>query len=515
MAKLGELFRSTEEQVTPVEAVVTGQIPEWLKGCFLRLGPGKFDIGDFVMNHWFDGYAVLYKFDIQKGKVTFTKRFLQSDAYKKAVAVGRPVFTEFGTKSYPDPCKNIFSRMMSSLVPELTDNGAINVFTMEDAVYVASETNFLRRVDVESLATMEKVDMTKLVGVNLASSHTYQDSRGLYYSMGTSLLSGPKYHIIRTAAAPSGKAQDALSKAAILTTIPSSWTTNMCYYHSFGMSENYIVFIEQPLIISSMKLVTSQVKGKCLRDCMTWNPQELNKFYVIEKSTGKILPVKYKSKNAFFLFHHINTYEENDQLVVDVVAFDSPDIIDKLFLKKVRNNEMDPKDPGCGNRFVLPLPKDKMEFPSGTNLVTLKTKAKAERVGDVIELTPQILSDPGYDLPVVSNNVFGKKYRYYYCSGMYDPGPFSNSLIKVDVETGDAKTWKESEYMYPGEVQFVPCPGSSSEDDGILLAAVTDVRKGEPDFLLVLDAKNLTEVARAEVTVHIPNVIHGLFLPSS
>jgi hypothetical protein len=22
------------------------------------------------MNHWFDGYAVLYKFDIQKGKVS-------------------------------------------------------------------------------------------------------------------------------------------------------------------------------------------------------------------------------------------------------------------------------------------------------------------------------------------------------------------------------------------------------------------------------------------------------------
>jgi hypothetical protein len=55
---------------------------------------------------------------------------------------------------------------------------------------------------------MVQVDMTKLVGVNLASSHTYQDQRGMYYSMGTSLLSGPKYHIIRTAAVPSGKAQD-------------------------------------------------------------------------------------------------------------------------------------------------------------------------------------------------------------------------------------------------------------------------------------------------------------------
>jgi hypothetical protein len=49
----------------------------------------------------------------------FSKRFLQSDAYKKAVAVGRPVFTEFGTKSYPDPCKNLFSRLMSSLVSPL------------------------------------------------------------------------------------------------------------------------------------------------------------------------------------------------------------------------------------------------------------------------------------------------------------------------------------------------------------------------------------------------------------
>jgi hypothetical protein len=56
--------------------------------------------------------------------------------------------------------------------------------------------------------TVLQVDMTKLVGVNLASSHTYQDSQGNYYSMGTSLLSGPKYHIIRTPAAMSGKAQD-------------------------------------------------------------------------------------------------------------------------------------------------------------------------------------------------------------------------------------------------------------------------------------------------------------------
>jgi hypothetical protein len=60
--------------------------------------------------------------------------------------------------------------------------------------------------------------------------------------------------------------------------------------------------------------------------------------------------------------------------------------------------------------------------------VTLSTNATAERVGDVIQLTSQILSDPGYELPTISWNVFGKKYRYYYVAGMYDPGPFGNSV---------------------------------------------------------------------------------------
>jgi hypothetical protein len=60
------------------------------------------------------------------------------------------------------------------------------------------------------------------------------------------------------------------------------------------------------------------------------------------------------------------------QLVVDIVAFDSPEIIDKLFLKKLRNSEMDPKDPGYGCRFVLPLPKEKTV--SSTCLHTFRIK---------------------------------------------------------------------------------------------------------------------------------------------
>lgn len=49
---------------------VLGSIPEWVEGSYLRVGPGVFEIEDFTVNHWFDGFAVLDKFDISKGNVS-------------------------------------------------------------------------------------------------------------------------------------------------------------------------------------------------------------------------------------------------------------------------------------------------------------------------------------------------------------------------------------------------------------------------------------------------------------
>ncbi|XP_067003223.2 beta,beta-carotene 15,15'-dioxygenase [Anabrus simplex] len=514
MADFSELFRTTEEQITAIDAVVTnGQIPAWLQGSFIRLGPGIFDFDDFVMNHWFDGYAVVYKFDISNGKVKFCKRFLQSDAYKKAMATGRPVFTEYGTKAYNDPEKNLFSRIVSTLIPDLTDNDAINLFTYEDALYAATETYNIRRIDINNLETCEKVDLNKLVGIHLSSPHSYQDKDGNCYTIGTSFTTGGKYHVVKLPPAGSGKAEDGIRKASILTDIPSSWSSGVSYYHSFGMSEKYIVFIEQPLILNLVKLLSIQVKGRSLRECMDWHPEECNRFIVVDKKTGKIVPLKYRSKKPFFVFHHINTYEEDDQLVVDVIAMDSPDIVDQLFLEKLRNSDYHPKDMAIGRRFILPLPSQNGNMVNNHNLVTLDSEVTAEKTGKIIHLTPRDLSSqPGYELPVINKQYFGKKYRYYYSVGMYDPGEFRNSVLKVDAETGETKTWKENEYTYPGEPQFVSRPGAVDEDDGVLLTAVTDVRKEHPDFLLVLNAEDLTEIARAEVNVHIPNVLHGIFV---
>lgn len=66
----------------------------------------------------------------------------------------------------------------------------------------------------------------------------------------------------------------ALEKSCIVGSIPSNWKTLLSYYHSFGLSENYVVFIEQPLTLNGLRLLTMLVKDKSLRECLEWRPQE-------------------------------------------------------------------------------------------------------------------------------------------------------------------------------------------------------------------------------------------------
>lgn len=64
-------------------------------------------------NHWFDGMALMHRFYIHDGEVTYSSRFLRSDSYVRNSEKDRIVVCEFGTMAMPDPCKNFFSRFLS------------------------------------------------------------------------------------------------------------------------------------------------------------------------------------------------------------------------------------------------------------------------------------------------------------------------------------------------------------------------------------------------------------------
>ncbi|XP_076053437.1 beta,beta-carotene 15,15'-dioxygenase-like [Oratosquilla oratoria] len=400
----------------------------------------------------------------------------------------------------------------------MTDNTSSNIMFIEDEVFVATESCFLRKVDPRNLDTGEKVDLMKLVGVNMATSHPLTDKDGTTYNLGGSFISGPKYHIIQVPPCKDTNCNgsDPWTASKVIGTIPSSWKTCFSYHHSFGMTENYLIFLEQPMLINTVKIATSQVKGKSLHDCLDWCPEEKVKFHIINKTTGQLLKTKYISEEAFFLFHHSNAYEVDGQIVVDVVAYDSPEIFDKLYLNKVRMNEYSNRHPPQLRRFVIPIVEGKT-VRAGEELVHVPgceasaIRVKDNRLGDHIRLQCQNIGKPGFEMPSHNPKYTGKHYRYVYGTGGYEQGYFCHSASKTDVETGESWLWKGNEYQYPGEPVFVARPDSTDEDDGVLLVTVVDIRKDHKDMMLVLDAKDLSEIARAEVDVPIPNGLHGLF----
>ena len=60
----------------------------------------------------------------------------------------------------------------------------------------------------------------------------------------------------------------------------------------------------------------------------------------------------------------------------------------------------------------------------------------------------------------------------------------------------------------PGEAIFLPHPEGREEDEGILLSVVLDGTRGK-SYLLILDAREFTEVGRAEMESVVGFGFHG------
>jgi beta,beta-carotene 9',10'-dioxygenase len=121
------------------------------------------------------------------------------------------------------------------------------------------------------------------------------------------------------------------------------------------------------------------------------------------------------------------------------------------------------------------------------------------------------LAEGNLELPRIDyDRVSRRPYNYAYGVGVKDPARsgFVDRISKLDVARERLTHWDERG-AYPGEPVFVRRPGGRAEDDGVLLSVVLDA-PGRTSYLLVLDARDLGEIARARVPHHIPFGFHGL-----
>ena len=454
---------SAEHQID--ELPIVGQIPSWLNGSLLRNGPGMV-IADKPMRHWFDGLAMLHRFHISDGKVSYKSRFLDCEAYRAVQKSGRITYSDFAT----DPCRSLFQKVQTVFEPQpkITDSAKVNIDTIGGKTYALGEPIMQVQFDPETLESLGVYHYEKNPANRMNTAHPHHHNGESYNLV---VQYGPVNYY---------KIYSLVNGTKEVASIP---VLEPGYLHSFGMSDRYFIIAEFPLLVQSVKLL---LRLRPFIENFKWKNKKGTRFLVIDRQTGKLKNI-IKTK-AFFSFHHVNAFEVDDQLVLDLAAYRDASIIEHYYMNRLAS--VDQELPwGRMERFVLDLKQNKL----------------VER---------KVLSDACIELPHIDySHYHGKKnYRYVYGCGINPKkrNEFYNQLVKIDVHTGQHQTWYQ-EGLYPGEAVFVPNPNRKAEDDGLLLSVVLDTDKGH-SFLLVLDAQSMEERARAMLPHAVLFGYHGSFI---
>lgn len=230
-------------------------------------------------------------------------------------------------------------------------------------------------------------------------------------------------------------------------------------------------------MLSSVSLALS---GKPFIENFEWTPENGSRFIVLDKVSVAEAPME-----AFFSFHHVNAFERDDELIVDLIAYPDNEYVNRVYLDRLRADGVGIPG-GELRRYRVPLNGGRATY----NLLT------AESV----------------ELPRIHYDVYHTRgdYRYVYAASVRrGTTDFYNQLTNVNLVDGAVSVWHEAG-CYPGEPVFVPDPDERAEDAGVVLSVVFE-SESATSFLLVLDSQSFGELARATAPQHIPFGFHGQF----
>ncbi|KAL1915497.1 uncharacterized protein VTP21DRAFT_6621 [Calcarisporiella thermophila] len=522
-------YYNVPEVLDPVPLTVKGAIPNWLEGVLYRSGPGNYDLTtdsgkDIHIQHWFDGLAQVHRYEIQKGgQVAYRSRNTSNglaQRYKKAEAITGVTFCQ------RDPCKTIFNKFFTTFktltlgVEPSTSATDVNVAVIPtpnfpgfaDSKLAAEKPlrNLITTTDGNVLQELDPVTLEpirlftygdiddSLTSANLAPAHPQIDpDTGEYFTI--LLTFGPTavYKFVRIRPARAGT--NRLPDLDILAEISSPRAT---YMHSFSLTKRYVIMTQWQCDFAAWG-VSVLWNGNAWDSFQPFDPSKKAIFYVVDRKLGK--HVSTFETDPYYAFHTINAFDEGEDIVLDIACYKDHTVIGDYYIENLRNPSGKVPQQAIFRRYRL----KRAGRPTSNKPNDL---SRAEIDFEVPEAN--------FELPGIHPKRWQKSYRYVYGvsrSGLHDTLLYDR-IIKVDLDAikrkdGSGLSYWEEERCTPSEPVFVPSPNATEEDDGVLLSVVLDGHRAT-GFLLVLDARSLKEIARAEMPEGkiAPHNFHGVFV---
>ena len=365
-------------------------------------------------------------------------------------------------------------------------------------LWVRTDHNHLQQLDPKTLKPLQVATQAALhadLRGNLTAAHPQIDrNTGDWYNYNLDLGRAATYRVFGVSAAT--------GEATVLATITGKDILG-AYVHSLFLTEHYVVLciFNAYLEGGGMKMLWT----KNMVDALYFDPSRKNKWFVIDRIHGRGVVDIYES-DGFFSFHSTNAWEQTSGATTDIVlelsTYEDLDILKRFYYENMKATAPGARE-YVGHNSLRARPQ-LMRWKLPNISTEASTKSSSAKPAERLFVVPKADS---VELPTINPQYTMKPSRYIYgCSDRAD-SVFLDGLIKYDTLKMSAKAWKVHGHS-PGEPIFVPDPQGEAEDDGVLLSVVLDGIKGT-SYLLILDARTLEEIGKANMEIAFPFGFHG------
>ena len=426
----------TQEQ-TLSELKVTGTVPRDLDGRYVRTGPNPIT---GTSSHPFLGDGMLHGMRLRDGKAEWYRN--------------RYVQTPFIT----NPSTDVLD--LSVMMDMKSSKANTHVFGHAGKILVLEEGHFPYVVD-GNLDTVGPTDFDGVLTGSFTAHPKVCPVTGELLAFGYSAME-PYLRYLRVSAD---------GKLVQTENITVGGPTMM---HDFNITQNHVVFMDLPAVFNMELAMSGEMP-------IQWDDSYPARLGVMPR-TGTDAEVTWYDINPCYVFHPMNSYEEGNNIVLDVA------------------------------RFSHIWRESAMDFPPPElwrwTIDTTTGKVHEEQI-----------DDRSAEFPRVADSVVGLKHRFGYMmssseGGFDDPTNASGAILKYDRDTGVRSDIEFGRGRVCGEPVFVPCADPKSEDDGYLMTYVYDAGSDSSQFV-IMDAASMDSTPVAAIDLpRVPNGFHGSWIPA-
>lgn len=449
---------------------IEGKIPADLQGTFFRNGPGRINIGQDYFGHWFDGDGMVSAIRFDQGKVHYKNRYVRTPKYVKESLKGHVVFRGFGTMRHGGALGNLLRAPANPANTSVVYHGGKLL-----ALYEGGRPYEL---DPENLTTLGEYFYDGRLGLqNTFSAHgKIHPKTGYYYNFGVGVAGmtrrGLKSKVNFYKVSPAGQ---------LVKKMAFPVKGSLPFLHDFAITENYAVIVVSSIVMTDMFKCALGLHS--IADSTIFDRSQGAQVLVIDLNT--LDEVERFEIEPLGVVHFGNAWEDKGDIVFEFIRFDNFEAFHAL-----KNISAAPKVEGAEfARYVI-------NRKSGT-------------------LTSESLGMVNTEFPTWNIGYTGSKNQFTYSVATLDngTGSYFNAILKRNNKNNDVICHDFGPGKFTSEAIYIPATGAKGEDDGYVSSVLYDADTDRSE-IVVLNAKDLSDVARVKLDHHIPHGFHGFYTPA-